>query len=565
MKAEKHISACALRTVLRHVLSITTALALAFTLPLCTVSAKTIPAGQTVGDVLFYITNAGGEQILVSEIPVSDMEADMNAGLIDDTLHNYSLLDRYVTTVHQEAEGFSVPDFVTYAQGKSPLSSLRGLKLTFAGNDAVRFWEIDQTGFDELDTYTWNQLCGVQRYNFPLIYEYWDYQTQDYYDPAGTMTKDEVLGRIFKNGEPETVLLSVRAFSQRYMVTDYKYGTGDYNMENYWKERGLLDNERTIRVMKPMTKDELYNKMSTASDSRYWTANILLDMENAPSISSLGNVAAPTATMTEDDNNYYIRFSCDTKDSTILYNHNFISPSYTPTVPYTEGTTVTVPKSFFPGGTVTMTARAVKEGYTDQGVVTLTLTSGGKETGWPNPFKDVSSGNWYYDAVSYVMKNDLFDAASTTSFEPDSPMTRQMLVTALYRLEGSPSVEVNNDFSDVSFSSTYADDIQWAYENGIVNGISDTSFGPDESITREQIAAMVMRFAKYRGEDVTASGNLSGFTDYAGISGYARDALSWAVGKNLISGMGDGTIAPKGTTTRAQAAQMLLNRVAPAQ
>ena len=562
MKTEKHISANARRRVLVSIIT----LALMLTLPVCTASAKTIPAGQTVGDVLFYITNASGERVLVTEIPVSDMEADMKAGLIDDTLHNYSLLDRYVTTLHQEAEGFSVSDFVNYAQGKSSLPSLRGLELTFAGNDVVRFWEIDQTGFDDLDTYTWNQLYGIQRYNFPLLYEYWDYRTQDYYDPAGKMTRDQVIDHIFENGEPETVLLSVRAFSQRYMITDSKYGTGDYNMESYWQKCGLLDNERTIRIMKPMSKEELYNKQPTASDTRYWTANILLDMENAPSVTSLGTVAAPAAIMTEDDNNFYIRFSCDTEGATILYNHNFISPSYTPTAPYRDGTLVTVPKSYFPDGTVMMTARAVKEGYADKGVVTLTLMPEGREAEWTNPFTDVASGKWYYEAVRYVMKNALFDAASATTFEPDAPMTRQMLVeTALYRLEDSPSVTLDNPFTDVRFSAPYSEAVQWAYENNIVNGVSDTSFGPDQRITREQIAAMLMRYADYRGEDVVASGKLSNFTDYDKISGYARDALSWTVSQNLINGMGNGTIAPKGTATRAQVAQILLNRIQPAQ
>lgn len=568
MKTKKNTSArgltCApwgaLGQVTRCVLIFTIALTLALTLPVSTASAKTMPSGQTVGDVLFYITNAAGERILVSEIPVSEMEADMEAGLIDDTLHNYSLLDRYITTLHQEAQGFSVPDFVAYAQGKSTLPSMRDLKLSFVGNDVVKFWEIDQTGFDDMDTYTWNQIYGVQRYDFPLLYKYWDYGTQDYYDPAGKMTRDEVVDYIFKNGEPETFLLSVRAFSQRYMVTDDKYGTGDYNMENCWQERGLLDNERTIRVMKPMTKDELYNKTSTAADTRYWTANILLSMETAPPVASLGTVSAPTATMTEDEDNYYIRFCCDTKGAAILYNHNFISPSYTPTEPYEQGTPVIVPKSYFPDGTVTMTARAVKDGYTDQGVSTLTLKPVGKETGWTNPFTDVSSGKWYYGAVSYVMKKALFDATSSKTFEPDSPMTRRMLVTALYRLEGSPSVSINYPFTDVSLSSTYGDAVQWAYENGIVKGMSDMTFGPDLSITREQITAMLMRYAQYKGEDVTAGGKLTNFTDSGRISGYAKDAMAWAVGKNLINGMGDGTVAPKGTATRAQVAQILLNR-----
>jgi hypothetical protein len=97
------------------------------------------------------------------------MEADMKAGRIDTTVHNYSLLDRYVTTVHQEAQGFTVPEFVAYAQSKSDLSSLRDLNLTFAGQDEIRFWEIDQTAYDDMDTYTYDNLYGAARYNFPLL------------------------------------------------------------------------------------------------------------------------------------------------------------------------------------------------------------------------------------------------------------------------------------------------------------------------------------------------------------------------------------------------------------
>ena len=330
-------------------------------------AAKTITAGQTVGTVLFYVTNSAGEDILASRITVAEMEADMQTGLIDSTNHNYSVLDRYVTTVHQEAQGFTAPEFISYAQSKSSQESIRNARLTFTGNDTMSFWEIDQTGYDDMDTYTYDDLYGVPRYNFPLLYEYWNYRTQDYYDPAGKMSRDEVIDYIFDHGEPEMFLLSVRAFSQRYMVTDEKYGAGDYNMENYWQTLGVMDNQRTIRMLMGMTEDELRNKISTASNTRYWCANIRLSMENAPDIKSLGAVAAPTAAMTEDADNYYITFSCSTPGATILYNHNYISPSYTPTCEYTGGE-VEIPKSWFKSGIVTMTCRAVKDGYTDAGI-----------------------------------------------------------------------------------------------------------------------------------------------------------------------------------------------------
>ncbi|MDR1246980.1 MAG: S-layer homology domain-containing protein [Clostridiales Family XIII bacterium] len=522
-------------------------------------SAKTIPAGQTVGTVLFYVTNSGGEEILASHIAVSEMEADMKAGKISTQNHNYSLLDRFVTTLHQEAQGFTVPEFIDYAKSKSSLAEIRALPLSLSGNSVIRFWEIDQTGYDDLDTYTYDDLYGVKRYNFPLLYEYWDYAKQDYGDPAGKLTHEQVIDRIFESGEPEIFILSVRGFSQRYMVTDEKYGV-DYNMENYWQSKGVMDNERTVRIMKPMTREELYNKTPTASDTRYWVANICLNQENAPDLASLGAVAAPTAVMTEAGDNYYIRFSCATNEATILYNHNFISPSYTPTSLY-GGSAVTVPKEHFPSGEVTMTARAVKDGYSDAGVVTLKLKSAGVEQ---NPdtsvaYTDVTDGAWYADAVAYVMGKGLFDVKRAGTFGTGDPMTRAMLASALYRLEGSPEVTEYADFPDITRGTPLSAAVSWAYSAGVVSGMSDGSFLPDGEITREQIAAMLYRYANYKGADTSVKGDLSAFTDAAGISGYATEAVVWANGAKLINGMGDGTLAPQGKSTRAQVAQVLFN------
>lgn len=546
-----------------------TALALAFILilsALCvSVSAKTNPAGQTVGTVLFYVRNRAGEDILVSRIPVSEMEADMAAGKIDTTNHNYSLLDRYVTTVHQEAQGFTVPEFVAYAQSKSTLDSLQNLNLSFAGEDRVAFWEIDQSGFDEMDTYSYNDLYGVARYNFPLLYEYWDYRTQDYYDPAGIMTRDEVIDYIFANGEQETFLLSVRAFSQRYMVTDEKYESGDYNMENLWQTMGVMDNQRTIRMMKPMTEEELRDKISSTADTRYWIANILLNMAQKPNVAPLGRVAAPTAVMKEDDKNYYITLDCATSGATILFNHNYMSPSYTPSSEYTGGA-VAVPKSAFPNGTVTMTCRAVKEGYTDVGVQTLTLTSSGIYEGekeWENPFADVAEGAWYYDCVRYVMENGLFDTTGTNTFSPEAPMTRAMLATALYRLAGEPKAEgiAGTPFTDVDPSAGYADAVAWAYENGVVNGTGDgTIFSPNNTITRQEIVTMFHRYAANVAKaDMTPSDALAAFTDTGSVADWALEQMRWAVAAGLITGTGDGTtLSPFSTTTRCESAALVL-------
>ena len=510
-------------------------------------SAKTTPAGQTVGTVLFYITNAGGEEILVSHIAVSDMDADMTAGKIDDTLHNYSLLDRFVTPIHQEAQGFTVPEFVDYAQGKSTVAALKALPLSFTGKSVIRFWEIDQNGFDDMDSYVYSDLYGTPRYNFPLLYEYWDYTKQDYYDPAGKMTRDEVVDHIFKNGVPETFLLSVRAFSQRYMVTAEKYGV-DYNLENYWSELGLLDTERTMRVMKPMTQDELYNKTPTAADTRYWTANIRLDAENTPDIKPLGKVAAPTATMTEDSQNYYIRFASMSEGATILYNHNFISPGYTPTSLYGDGAVV-VPKEYFRSGTVTMTARAVKDGYTDAGVVTLELKATGTEKG---AFTDVSADAWYNTAVEYVVSKGLFNGTSDTTFSPNDTMNRAMFVTVLGRLAG---VKVDNytngTFSDVPPAEWYAKSVNWATAEGLVNGTGEGKFSPDDVISLEAMIAVLYR---YSGE--TAGGETP--ANVGAISSWATDAMAWASIRGILDSIG-GTLKAQGAATRAQVAAMLMN------
>jgi hypothetical protein len=511
--------------------------------------AKTNPTGQTVGTVLFYVANAQGEQILVSQIPVAMLEADMTAGLIDDTVHNYSLLDKFTTTVHQEAQGFTVPDFIEYAQSKSPLGSLKSLPLELSGESQIAFWEIDQTGYDDMDSYTYADLYEVPRYNFSRLYEYWDYAKQDYYDPNGKMTKAEVIDYIFENAEPETTILSVRAFSQRYMQTPEKFEI-DYNLESYWYNSGLLDNQRTIRVMIPMTKDELLTKAPTAMNSRYWTANILLNMENAPEIEPLGQVAAPNMTVTEDGENYLVELQTKTPGATILYNHNYDSPSYTPTEPYSR--TLTIPKADFPSGTITLTVRAVKKGYTDVGEVTRKVNPSAA-----SEFSDVP--NWAQNAITFVAENNLVNANSAENFGASDLTTRGELAIALYRLEGSPEVKTVAEFSDVPKSTELSKAVSWANANDVIAGNGDGAFTPNNSITREMIAVMFLNYARYKGADTTANGDLSVFTDSDETANWAKDGLSWAVAHKIFSGNGNGTITPKATSTSAMVAQILYN------
>ena len=471
-----------------------------------TAQAKTRPNGQTVGTALFYITNDKNEQILVSQLPVSDMEKDLQKGLIDNTVYNYSMLDRFVTTVHQECQGVTLPEFLRYAQDKSGNSGLKKLNLTFEGKDEIRFWEMDQTGYDNLDTYTWEELYGVKRYNFPMLYEYWNYDTQDYYDPKGVMSRDQVIGHIFEGGEPSEFRLSVRAFSQRYLVTSEKWGSKDFNLENYWYEKGLLDNERSIRMMMPMTKDDLYRAASTASDSRYWIWSTLLEMEKKPAVSSIGKVAAPAASLTDGgDGNYYITFSCPTEGATIYYNQNYLNPSYMPTCKYEAGTKVAIPKTAFEDGKLTITAHAVKDGFTDAGVVTLTLLTNSQSDNkseiqagiWNNSFADVKNSSWYYDAVAYASSHSLFSGTSSTTFSPGAPMTRGMFVTVLGRMAGVDGADYGGSaFLDAPAGSWYSPFVAWASENHIVSGAGDGRFLPNKEITREQMALILYNYAK---------------------------------------------------------------------
>jgi len=185
--------------------------------------------------------------------------------------------------------------------------------------------------------------------------------------------------------------------------------------------------------------------------------------------------------------------------------------------------------------------------------VSVTLREGLSVT----DFADVVVSDWYYGAVQHVMSRGLFDADGE-SFGAAAPMTRAMLVTALHRLEGSPTAGAA-DFADVPGNAAYSEAVAWAAESGIVNGVGDGRFAPDASITREQIATMLHRYIRYKQADATAQGDLAAFTDAAQISTWARDALAWANGARIINGMGDGRIAPQGTATRAQVAQMLLN------
>ena len=176
-------------------------------------------------------------------------------------------------------------------------------------------------------------------------------------------------------------------------------------------------------------------------------------------------------------------------------------------------------------------------------------------------FADVAADAWYADAVQYVYENGMMSGTSETTFSPDVTTTRGMIVTILYRLEGSPDLSNENlgyPYADVDANAYYADAVYWARQNGIVSGMSAEQFAPNDAITREQMAAILYRYAQFKGYDVSAKADLSVYTDAAQVSAYATDAMAWANGAQLIAGTSQATLTPAGNATRAQVATILM-------
>ena len=175
------------------------------------------------------------------------------------------------------------------------------------------------------------------------------------------------------------------------------------------------------------------------------------------------------------------------------------------------------------------------------------------------PFDDAEPGDWFYGDLVYVYENGLMDGVSDTLFAPDGAVTRGMIVTILHRLEGGPVVDYLLPFADVDEGAWYAEAVRWAASEGIVTGVSETAFAPGEPVTREQFAAILWRYAKYKGHDVSIgeSTNILSYTDFAEISEYAIPAMQWACGEGIITGSGEGVLNPRGGASRAEAAAML--------
>ena len=230
----------------------------------------------------------------------------------------------------------------------------------------------------------------------------------------------------------------------------------------------------------------------------------------------------------------------------------------TPDEGYAVGT-VTVTDRFGNAVRVTENSDGTYTFTMPNGQVTVTATFVQVEEPAPTePFIDVAEGDWFYDAVVYAYQNELMNGVGGNRFAPNSETTRAQLVTILYRLEGQPAVSGDLPFTDVETGIWYTDAILWAAQNNIVNGVNDTEFAPGDEITRQQLVTILYRYAEAKGYDVSASADLSGYPDAGQVQDYAQPAMAWAVAENIIQGMEDGTLKPAGNASRAQIATILM-------
>ena len=224
------------------------------------------------------------------------------------------------------------------------------------------------------------------------------------------------------------------------------------------------------------------------------------------------------------------------------------------------------------GQAATAPEAPVHEGYTFKGwdkdfskvtsdlTVTAQYEKNEEEKPWVNRYTDVKESDWFYESVKFADQNGLFNGTSLTTFEPESDMTRAMLVTVLWRLDGKPAPKSANSFRDVPGGQWYTEPVAWAAENGIVNGVGDNKFDPEGNITREQMATILYRYAQFKGIDASKRGDLSVFPDGSKVEKWAKDAMQWTVAEKLIGGS-DGMLLPQGSATRAQVATILMRYV----
>ena len=289
----------------------------------------------------------------------------------------------------------------------------------------------------------------------------------------------------------------------------------------------------------------------------YITAdNEVKDLEIGKAITVTGIASYDNTYAIEHDSYSRIRVRDRADIVTSEHTHTLVTvPAVAPTCTetgLTEGqacsvcTVVTVPQEIIPATGHTMAGDTCTVcGYVEP-----------KEE--PMPFTDVAENAWYYDAVEYVYNHKLMNGTKTDVFAPERTLTRAMLVTILYRMAGEPEVTIDNPFADVPAGQWYTEAVLWGYENNIVKGLKADKFGPDSDVTREQMVTFLYRYAAYAGYDMTVKADLSAYQDADTVSGYAVDAFAWAIGRGIVNGVTKDTLKPLGTATRAQVAKVIM-------
>lgn len=290
----------------------------------------------------------------------------------------------------------------------------------------------------------------------------------------------------------------------------------------------------------------------TASDSAYNTVDADVSVTVTQVITPGGGSSSSSGSSSSYSYTYTVTFETNGGIKVSSQSVKSGSTAYEPNAPFRAGFT-------FDGW---YADRNLKQKYNFSTPVTANIVLYAKWTGTGETgtgFSDVKTDDWFCSAVNYVVGKKLFNGVSDSEFAPNDSLTRAMLVTILYRLDGEPETEIGEGFADVESGVYYEKAVAWAKANGIVNGITDSEFAPNNNITREQIASIIYRYAKYKGYDVSVGEdtNILSYDDANKMSDWAVAAIQWACGAGLINGRTESTIVPDGTATRAEAAAIM--------
>jgi len=338
-----------------------------------------------------------------------------------------------------------------------------------------------------------------------------------------------------------------------------------------------LDDELIIKLNVPASVDKAYAKVEVAGSSEY------IELDEGEDVLTL------TIEDTKMSSPYAIEFTDDDGSSddaivgpaVLVYTTAKPGGVVNPQMKYVAkggSTYITIAPN--PGNTIdTIKINGVVVNYKDMlvgpneaGLYHLRLTNLNRDAYievsfklksqivWQNPFTDVKPTDWFYSSVEFASIHGLFNGTSATTFSPEEPMTRAMLVTVLHRLEGGPVMYSKASFKDVPVGKYYTDAVAWASNVGIVTGYTDGTFDPDGLVTREQMAAILWRYAKYKGYDVSVgeNTNILSYDDAFSVSEYAIPAMQWACGSGIINGVTPSTLQPKANATRAVVATILM-------